>query len=132
MRKTPRISEAEWQVMKVIWKEQPLTAEQIIQQLAGKTSWHRKTIKTLIRRLVQKGALRFEKLERQYRYWPLLEETDGVRAESRSFLDRVFDGALQPMMAHFVRNQKLTPKEIRELQAILANGSPVKRQKTSR
>jgi BlaI family penicillinase repressor len=119
MRKTPRISEAEWQIMKVIWKEQPLTAEQIIGQLAGKTSWHRKTIKTLIRRLVQKGALRFEKLDRQYRYWPLIKEETGIKGESRSFLDRVFDGALQPMMAHFVRHQKLTPKDVRELQAIL-------------
>ncbi|MBU4200785.1 MAG: BlaI/MecI/CopY family transcriptional regulator [Verrucomicrobia bacterium] len=119
MRKPPRISEAEWQVMKIIWKEQPLTADQIIQRLADKTPWHRKTIKTLIGRLVRKGALRFEKLDRQYRYWPLLKEENGIRGESRSFLDRVFDGALQPMMAHFVRHQKLTPKDIQELQAIL-------------
>lgn len=119
MRKTPRISEAEWQIMKVVWKEHPLTAEHIIQRLADKTAWHRKTVKTLIGRLVRKGALRFTKQDRQYLYWPQIKETDGINSESRSFLDRVFDGALQPMMAHFVRHQKLTPKDIQELQAIL-------------
>jgi BlaI family penicillinase repressor len=76
-------------------------------------------VKTLLNRLVKKKALRFEKSGREYLYEPAVSEKACVRAESESFLQRVFGGALQPMLAHLVEERKLTPKEIKELKQIL-------------
>lgn len=119
MNRTPRISEAEWEVMKICWGRSPITAQEIIDQLVAQDDWHPKTVKTLLNRLVKKRALGFKKDGRAYLYHPLVTEKDCVSAESRSFLDRVFGGALHPMLAHFVEHQKLSSLEISELKALL-------------
>ena len=119
MSKTPRISEAEWLVMKVCWNRSPITAQDIIEALEPPASRHPKTVKTLLNRLVKKGALGFTKEGRAYLYEPLVAEKDCVTAESTSFLERVFGGSLQPMLAHFVENRKLSPAEIAELKRLL-------------
>lgn len=118
-KKEIKISDAEWLVMKILWKEQPLTSENIIQRLASKVSWHPKTVRTLISRLVQKKAIAFKAEGREYLYYPLLEENKSIKEETSSFVKRVFDGALQPMLAHFVENQTLSSKEIKELKNLL-------------
>ena len=118
MNRMPRISEAEWEVMKISWKRSPASAQEIIDALAGR-DWHPKTVKTLLNRLVKKCALGFHKEGRAYLYHPLVTENDCVAAESKSFLDRVFGGSLQPMLAHFVQHQKLSPREIAELKSLL-------------
>jgi BlaI family penicillinase repressor len=115
----PKISEAEWEIMKILWAGAPLNAAAIIDQLNAKERWHPRTVKTLLNRLVKKKALRFEKSGREYLYEPAVSEKACVRAESESFLQRVFGGALQPMLAHLVEERKLTPKEIKELKQIL-------------
>src|SRR5262245_43657040 len=120
MRKCPRISEKEWDIMKVIWASQgPTPANEIIEKLQAVEKWHPKTAKTLIGRLVKKGALTFKKTGRTYLYNPLAKETECVRAASESFLDRIFGGALKPMLAHFVAHKRLSPRELGELKAIL-------------
>ena len=119
MKPLPDISEAEWQVMKVCWAKSPASAQEIIDQLGAQADWHPKTVKTLLNRLVKKRALGFEKEGRAYLYHPLVAEKDCVTAESKSFLDRVFGGSLQPMLAHFVENKNLSPKEITELKRLL-------------
>jgi BlaI family penicillinase repressor len=119
MRTIPKISEAEWEIMKILWASAPLNAAAIIDQLNAKESWHPRTVKTLLNRLVKKKALRFQKSGREYLYEPAVSEKACVRAESESFLQRVFGGALQPMLAHLVEERKLTPKEIKELKQIL-------------
>lgn len=119
MGKTKRISGAEWTVMKILWKEFPLTAADIIQRLEGKVAWHPKTIKTLLHRLTAKHVLGTEKQGREFLFRPLISESQCIRAETHSFLDRVFDGALQPMLVHFVKNERLSKEEIQELQKIL-------------
>ena len=119
MSKTPRISEAEWLVMKVCWSRSPISAQDIIDSLAPPASRHPKTVKTLLNRLVKKGALGFTKEGRAYLYEPLVAEKDCVTAESTSFLERVFGGSLQPMLAHFVENRKLSPAEIAELKRLI-------------
>src|SRR5947207_169860 len=109
MRKVPRISEAEWQVMKIVWAKAPCSAGQIIQTLTtADQDWHPKTIKTFLNRLVAKGALDFSKDGRAYLYRPLVSENDCVDAVSDSFLARVFGGSLKPMLAHFVERKKLS------------------------
>jgi len=120
MKGLPRISESEWQVMRVLWSCDCATANEVVDLLAGSTAWKPKTIKTLINRLVKKGALGFEKQGRAYLYHPLVDEADCVRAESRSFLSRVYGGALLPMLAHFIEEENLSPAEIEELRRILA------------
>jgi BlaI family transcriptional regulator, penicillinase repressor len=119
MSKTPRITEADSLVMKVCWNRSPVSAQEIIEALAPSASRHPKTVKTLLNRLVKKGALGFKKDGRAYLYEPLVAEQDCVTAESTSFLERVFGGALQPMLAHFVENRKLSAKEIEELKRLI-------------
>ena len=118
MNRTPRISEAEWEVMKICWSRSPASAQEIIDALAPQ-DWHPKTVKTLLNRLVKKHALGFRKEGRAYLYHPLVAEKDCVAAESKSFLDRVFGGSLQPMLAHFVGSRKLSSREIAGLESLL-------------
>lgn len=115
----PRISESEWVVMKELWRQHPQTAGDLIQTLSGRSTWSPATIKTLLNRLVGKGALGFDKQGREYRYYPLVEEAACVRAESASFLDRVFGGALAPMLASFLEQESLSPEEVARLKGLL-------------
>ncbi|OHB80253.1 MAG: transcriptional regulator [Planctomycetes bacterium RBG_16_55_9] len=119
MKRTPKISEAEWEVMKVLWKTSPMTANDIVEKLSRTTSWKRETIRTLINRLVQKKALAFKKKGRQYDYFPLVSEGECVRAETRSFLSRFGSSSIEPMLAAFVEEKKLSPQKIARLKQIL-------------
>lgn len=106
--------------MKVIWGKSPCTASDIIAALSAvDASWHPKTAKTLLNRLVKKRVLAFRKEGRAYLYRPLVTEEDCVDAASESFLDRVFGGSFKPMLAHFVEHKKLSAEEIRELRRVL-------------
>ena len=116
---TPKISESEWAVMKVIWNDNPITSNSIVEALSGSTDWKPKTIKTLLTRLVKKGAVGYKNKGREYHYYPIIEESVLVKAESRSFLKRVFGGALKPMIATMVESEDLTQKEIEELKSLL-------------
>ena len=119
MKKMPNISEAEWEVMKVLWKTSPLTANAIVENLTGSTSWKRETIRTLINRLVQKKALGFKKKGRQYDYFPLVSEAECVMAETKLFLNRLGSSSIEPMLAEFVEEKKLSPEKIDRLKRIL-------------
>jgi BlaI family penicillinase repressor len=122
MAKIPKISEAEWEVMKVLWKTSPKTANEIVDELKGKIRWKRETIRTLINRLVQKKALGFEKKGRQYHYFPRLTEAEGIKAEAESFVKRIGGGSIEPMLAAFVEEEQLSPEKITRLRQIL-NGN---------
>ncbi|MHC4424797.1 MAG: BlaI/MecI/CopY family transcriptional regulator [Planctomycetota bacterium] len=119
MKKVPRISEAEWEVMRLLWKQSPATANKIVSILTKKTEWKRETIRTLINRLVQKKAVGFEKKGRQYDYFPLVKETECVREETETFLKRFHGGSVEPMLADFVKAKKLSPQKIARLRRIL-------------
>ncbi|MBN1782621.1 BlaI/MecI/CopY family transcriptional regulator [bacterium] len=118
----PRIADSEWRIMKILWKRSPLSAQDIIQGLGDEVDWTDKTVKTLLNRLVNKGALGYEKDGRSYLYFPRVEESVCKRQEARSFVNRVFDGALKPMLAAFLEDGNLSSEEIRELQKILEKG----------
>jgi BlaI family transcriptional regulator, penicillinase repressor len=122
MRKMPRISETEWEIMKVVWSRAPCSAGEIIEALRQTdASWHPRTAKAFLNRLVKKKVLGFSKEGRAYVYRPLIRQEECVDAASESFLERVFGGSLQPMLAHFVRRDKLSADEIRELRRLLKN-----------
>jgi len=119
MKRTPKISEAEWEVMKVLWEKSPLTANDIVETLLKRTRWQRETIRTLINRLVQKKAVAFEKEGRQHHYYPAVAETDCVRAETRSLLRRLRVSAIEPMLAALVEEERLSGEQIARLKEIL-------------
>jgi len=119
MKTLPKISESEWLVMRVLWSNGSLTANEVIKELSGKTKWKPKTIKTLITRLMKKGAVKFEKEGRKYRYYPAVSEAECVRMERRSFVRRVYGGTTKPMLAAFLEDAKLSAEDISELRKIL-------------
>jgi len=119
MKGTPKISEAEWEVMRVLWNESPLTANKIVEKLTATTRWKGTTIRTLINRLVEKSVIGYEKKGREFHYYPLIAEVDCIRAESNSFLRRVYRGALTPILSAFMENNELSPEDVEELKRIL-------------
>jgi BlaI family penicillinase repressor len=119
----PRISDAEWTVMKIVWELKSATAKQVVEALAGDAIWKPKTIHTLLSRLVQKGALATEKPAREYLFQPLVSEEECRLAASRSFITRVFDGKIAPFLSCFLADQKLSRQEIDEIKSILNNKS---------
>ncbi|MCX5646450.1 MAG: BlaI/MecI/CopY family transcriptional regulator [Phycisphaerae bacterium] len=119
MKRTPKISEAEWEVMKVLWENSPLTANEIVETLSKQTRWQRETIRTLINRLVQKKAVAFEKEGRQHHYYPVVAEAECVKAETRSLLRRLRVSAIEPMLAALVEEQRLSAEQIARLKEIL-------------
>lgn len=116
---TLRISSAEWQVIKVLWQESPLTASSVIEYLKPETDWSPKTIQTLIGRLVKKGVLGVNKDANLNQYYPLVSQEECMREETKSFLQKVYNGSLQLMLANFVKDENLSAKEIQELRNLL-------------
>jgi BlaI family penicillinase repressor len=116
----PAITESEWIIMESLWEEAPRTASQVIKSVAAPQGWADNTVRTLLARLVEKGALKAgENASGVKEFSPLVKRETCVRAESRSFLQRVFRGASKPLLAHFASNVKLTPEEVDELKRLL-------------
>ena len=113
------LSDAEWQVMNLIWDRQPLMAQDIISSLAEPCQWTPATIRTMLHRLVKKGALHFTPDGNRYLYRAAVRRAECVRRAARSFLDRVFSGEAAPLLAHFVRTAKFTPEELADLRKLL-------------
>ena len=120
MRKAmPKIAESEWRVMQALWQNGPQTANEIVGVLSGQVTWKPRTIKTLIGRLVKKGAVKVTEEGYRYRYWPAVEESACVRSETSSFIRRVYQGAMKPALAAFIEDADLSAQEIDDLQKIL-------------
>jgi len=115
----PQISDAEWEVMKVLWDSDPLTAGQAVQRIQTDQKWAPRTIKTLLARLVKKGAIGVQLDGRRHLYRPRVTREACRRHESRSFLSRVFDGAVTPALVHFIKQANLSSQEIEHLKQLL-------------
>lgn len=113
------ISDSEWKVMKVLWKKSPRLSGEIVEELEAETGWNPKTIHTLIRRLVSKGAVTAKKENTFYTYYAALTEDDCVREETKTFLEKCFNGSLNTLIANFIKDEKLTEKEIEDLENLL-------------
>ena len=118
MAKYSKISDAEWVVMEAVWAKSPLGADDIVKSL-GSSGWNPRTIKTMLNRLVKKGALTFDAEGKRYLYRPRVSRETCVRTESRSFLKRIFRGDVGPMLAHFVEDSKLSAQQIKQLRELL-------------
>ena len=124
MSNIPAISDAEYQVMKVIWAGAPISTNEVVEKLEKTTAWKPKTIQTLLSRLVKKGALKYEKDSRVYVYTPLVEKSEILETESDSFLNRFYDGALNSMIVNYLERDKLSEEDMNELKHILEKKLP--------
>lgn len=119
MRNLPKVSDAEWEVMKIIWKNPKTTSAFIIKSLSSEQMWKPATIKSLISRLLNKEVIGYEKDGKEYLYYALIREEEYIKAESTSFLKRVFGGSFNSMILNFVKSEDISKEEIDELREIL-------------
>lgn len=117
--KTVRISDAEWEIMNVLWDHAPMTCSDLLARICTSREWHIRTVRTLLDRLLAKGAVRLLTRKRPSSYEAAVSRAECVQSESRSFVDRVFGGHTAPMLVHLVQQAELKPKEIQELRRIL-------------
>lgn len=120
MKPLPQISEAEFEVMKIVWKYAPISTNEITERLVKTTTWSPKTIQTLIKRLVTKGALSYEKQSRVFVYTPLVGEDEYIGQESNTFLNRFYDGNITAMLSAYINNDRLSEAEIDQLRSLLS------------
>lgn len=116
----PDISNAEFDVLDVLWERNPASASDVVQTLSSHKEWHEKTIKTLLGRLVKKGVISFEKQQRQYLYYPLIEREDYTAQETESFVGKLFKGKITPLVAGFAIQKTLSKDDVNELKALIA------------
>lgn len=114
-----RISESEYAVMDALWEAAPLTAAEVADRVSPEQGWTLATVKTLLSRLVGKGAVAHEEDGRRYLYRPLIERDDHALGESRRLVDRLFGGRVSPLVAHLAERDALTDQDIAEIEALL-------------
>ena len=114
-----RISEAEHAVMEVLWDEAPLGAAEVAERVAPSRNWSPRTVKTLLSRLLAKGVVAHEEEGRRYLYRPAVARADFVAQESGRLLDRMFGGRVTPLVTHLAEQDRLTPQDIAEIEALL-------------
>ena len=114
------ISEAEAVVMEVLWRRHPVGAEEVMAALAGHAEWAEPTVKTLLNRLLNKGAIRADKEGRRYFYSPVLSREAWLAEQSTGIVDRLFGGRVAPLVAHFSEQRKLSAADIAELKRLIA------------
>ena len=119
MAPTIPISDAEAQVMGVLWRKQPLGTDEIALALQDSQDWQMATVKTLVNRLLNKGAISAEKEGRRYLYSAVLQREDWLSSQSLGLLDRLFQGSLTPLVAHFSAQRKLTAAELKALKQLI-------------
>ena len=126
MKSLPQISEAEFEVMKIIWKHAPISTNEITERLVKTTSWSPKTIQTLIKRLVNKNILTYEKQSRVFVYTPLVGETEYIGQESNSFLQRFYNGNIASMVSAYLDSDRLSEQDIHSLRSLLSKNTEKK------
>jgi predicted transcriptional regulator len=114
-----RISDAEHAVMEVLWEEAPLAAADVADRVDPERGWSARTVKTLLSRLLSKGAIAHEEDGRRYLYRPTIAREDFLERESEKLLDRMFGGRVTPLVAHLAERNRLSPQDIAEIEALL-------------
>jgi BlaI family penicillinase repressor len=122
-KEVPSISEAEWEVMNVLWEKAPQTANEVIFSLRERTDWKPKTVRTLLDRLVQKQVVGVNKNQKVYTFFPLYSQDECQHAEAQSFIKRIYGGMLKSMLVQFIQEESLSKEDINELRSTLDNKS---------
>lgn len=118
-RKAPRISDSELRLLHVLWAESPLGASEIAERLPGELGWSQTTVKTLLSRLVAKGALEAEPQGRRYLYRPLVERETVAAGQAGGLVDRLFGGRVSPLVAQLAEQREIDPDDLAELEALV-------------
>jgi predicted transcriptional regulator len=119
MKVSASISEAESVVMEVLWQTSPIATEDLIAALEGPDKWHASTVKTLLTRLLKKGAIRAQQDGRRFLYSPVMKREQWLTDETTGLLDRLFGGRVAPLVAHFSQRRKLSKKDVAELKRLI-------------
>lgn len=114
-----QVSDAESVVMEVLWDHNPLGSDDVVAALSARSDWAEPTIKTLLNRLLKKGAIRAERDGRRYLYSPVLTREAWVASQSEGVLERLFGGRVAPLVAHFSERGKLSQEDIDELRRLI-------------
>ena len=115
-----RIIAAESQIMEALWRSSPMSTEEIVAEVGQAQGWAEGTVRTLVNRLLRKKAIRGERDRTRYHYVPLVQRADYVLTESQGLLDRLFDGEVTPLIAHFAKHRALTPADMKKLKRLIA------------
>ena len=115
------ITAAESFIMEALWRRGALTADDLIEDPGKPQGWGGATVKTLINRLLKKGALKSERIEGRVRYVAQVERADYVQSESQSLLDRLFEGSLTPLVAHYAKHRALSAQELERIKRLIAD-----------
>lgn len=121
------LSDGEWKLMNQLWGKSPATITQLTERLASETGWTKHTIITMLSRLEKKGAVAHRENGRAKEFWPVLDQADACRRETRSFLDRLYGGSLGLMVSTLVGTEDLTPDDVEELEELLRKAKEAKR-----
>lgn len=120
MSNIPQISESELEVMKILWQLKSATSAQIVEELIKTTEWKPKTIQTLITRLVSKEAVEVDKSNKKsYIYFPKINEEEYKTFASTSFIEKLYNGSVNMMIANFIKSKKMSKEDIKELRNLL-------------
>jgi predicted transcriptional regulator len=117
----PGITSAESLIMEALWTRGPLLAEEIVQDVTARQDWGEATVRTLITRLLKKQAIASDREGARVRYRPLVSRADYLTGESQGLLDRLFDGQLAPLIAHFAKHRPLSSDELERLKRLIAD-----------
>ncbi|MEY8353210.1 BlaI/MecI/CopY family transcriptional regulator [Lachnospiraceae bacterium 54-53] len=123
----PQISEAEYEVMKVLWTYAPVSTNEVTEKLTKTTDWNPKTIHTLLKRLVVKGAATYRKEGRVFVYTPLVEEKEYLKKENDHFLNRFYNGKISTMVTNYINSDHISKEDLAELRALLLKGQEEER-----
>lgn len=115
----PTISPAEWEVMEVLWNAGPMAARDVYAALSQERSWDIKTVRTLLSRLVEKGAIEYDQVGNSYLYRAAYTKDRLVCGEVRNVANRTLDGSVSALFASFIREEQLEPEEIEKLRKLL-------------
>lgn len=118
MKNEINISESEWTVMEYLWNNPMVTITEIRKTLSS-TGWSDSTIKTLVRRLVSKNAVAINDEAATFRYYPLISQQECRLKETKSFINRVYDGSVSMLVTNLAADSNLTDKETEELLALI-------------
>ncbi len=119
MEKLPQISNAEYEIMKILWAEYPLSTNDVSERAKQSHDWNQKTIHTLLSRLTAKHVISYEQRGRMYYYFPLISQNKYLEQENHIFLDRFYDGKIAPMLSSLLSNKELSDSDLKNLYEII-------------
>lgn len=129
MREEVRITSKEWYVMKCLWEQSPKTLMELVAELKEEIGWSKSTCATMVRRMTEKGLIRYQEEGKTKQFYPCVKKEEVTRQETRDFLQRIYDGSIGMMMSALVEQNGLSSEDIKELQGILSQAEQEERGK---